>query len=273
MKTVAIVGCGSLGSKVAVSLARSGVSNFVLVDDDVMLPENIVRNELDWSAIGDQKVDALARRIALVSPTAQCASLRHQLGGQESSQGLAIVLSRLGKCDLVVDATASARVFNLLGAVVDRTEKPLVWAEVFPGGIGGLVARSRPGLDPSPQTARARVAAWCEDKGIPAPQAVAPYESVSGDVIHVADDADVTVIAAHTARLVIDLLVEPTESVFPHSAYFIGLEAGWIFAEPFHTFPVDLGSAEIREAEPPDPGALGTLQRLIKDFCDRPRPA
>ncbi|PRY09100.1 hypothetical protein B0G73_1016 [Paraburkholderia sp. BL25I1N1] len=238
-----------------------------------MLPENIVRNELDWSAIGDQKVDALARRIALVSPTAQCASLRHQLGGQESSQGLAIVLSRLGKCDLVVDATASARVFNLLGAVVDRTEKPLVWAEVFPGGIGGLVARSRPGLDPSPQTARARVAAWCEDKGIPAPQAVAPYESVSGDVIHVADDADVTVIAAHTARLVIDLLVEPTESVFPHSAYFIGLEAGWIFAEPFHTFPVDLGSAEIREAEPPDPGALGTLQRLIKDFCDRPRPA
>ncbi|MCW2601761.1 MAG: ATP-binding protein, partial [Frankiales bacterium] len=51
-KKVAVVGLGSIGSKVAVSLARSGVSKFVLVDDDIVLPENLSRNQLDWLSIG-----------------------------------------------------------------------------------------------------------------------------------------------------------------------------------------------------------------------------
>jgi hypothetical protein len=33
-KKIGIVGLGSVGSKVAVSLARSGVRNFILIDDD-----------------------------------------------------------------------------------------------------------------------------------------------------------------------------------------------------------------------------------------------
>ncbi len=43
---VAIVGIGSVGSKIAVSLARSGVRNFVLVDDDILAPQNLVRHQL-----------------------------------------------------------------------------------------------------------------------------------------------------------------------------------------------------------------------------------
>ncbi len=43
---VAIVGLGSLGSKIAVSLARSGCRKFLLVDDDIFLHENVCRNEL-----------------------------------------------------------------------------------------------------------------------------------------------------------------------------------------------------------------------------------
>ncbi|RYG75794.1 MAG: hypothetical protein EON59_17770, partial [Alphaproteobacteria bacterium] len=39
---VAIVGCGSVGSKVAVQLARSGVGTFVLVDGDVLASGNLV---------------------------------------------------------------------------------------------------------------------------------------------------------------------------------------------------------------------------------------
>ncbi len=47
-KQVALVGCGSLGSKLGAMLARSGVGRFVLVDDDILLPDNLVRNDLDW---------------------------------------------------------------------------------------------------------------------------------------------------------------------------------------------------------------------------------
>lgn len=47
-RKVSLVGCGSLGSKVATMLARAGVGRFLLVDDDLMLPHNLVRHDLDW---------------------------------------------------------------------------------------------------------------------------------------------------------------------------------------------------------------------------------
>ncbi|MGQ3178799.1 MAG: ThiF family adenylyltransferase, partial [Blastomonas fulva] len=67
-KTVSVVGCGSAGSKIAVSLARAGARDFVLIDDDVLLPENLVRHELDWDGVASHKVDALARRLEAVAP-------------------------------------------------------------------------------------------------------------------------------------------------------------------------------------------------------------
>jgi hypothetical protein len=67
-KRVAIIGCGSLGSKVATTLARSGAESFILVDQDIFMPENLVRNELDWRDVGRHKVDALHDRLERVNP-------------------------------------------------------------------------------------------------------------------------------------------------------------------------------------------------------------
>jgi ubiquitin-protein ligase len=46
-KKVALVGCGSMGSKIATALARCGVGHFLIVDDDIFLPENLARHDLD----------------------------------------------------------------------------------------------------------------------------------------------------------------------------------------------------------------------------------
>jgi ubiquitin-protein ligase len=43
-KKVGLVGCGSLGSKIAASLARCGVGAFVLVDDDILKPVWLATN-------------------------------------------------------------------------------------------------------------------------------------------------------------------------------------------------------------------------------------
>ncbi|MEI2768746.1 MAG: ThiF family adenylyltransferase, partial [Nitrosomonas sp.] len=48
---VGIVGLGSIGSKIAVSLARSGMRRFLLVDDDYLVPGNLVRHELSWAFV------------------------------------------------------------------------------------------------------------------------------------------------------------------------------------------------------------------------------
>ena len=240
-KKVAVVGCGSAGSKIGMSLARSGVGHFVLVDDDILLPENLVRSDLDWRAVGGHKAEALWERIQLVNPTATADVRRIRLSAQESSTSAAAALSAISGCDLVIDATASSAVFNLLSAVVESASKPMIWLEIFGGGYGGLVARYRPGVDPKPQAMRAGILQYCAQHGEEWPRSAADYGAVDADrVPWVADDADVGVIAMNAARLALDQLCERVPSQFPHAIYLVGLSEGWIFKEPFDTRPFDL---------------------------------
>ena len=240
-RSVAIIGCGSMGSKIAASLTRAGVGEFVLVDGDLLFAGNLVRNELDWRAIGLNKPDALAARLKEINPAVRCTARKLLLGGQESSASSDSALQKIGRCDLIIDATASPQIFNLCGAVAQVEQKPFLWGEIFGGGIGGLIGRSRPALDPPPHAARRQIAAWCADHGLPwTGKTTGQYELRIGDDLPplVADDGDVSVLAAHLSRMAIDILTGPT-SEFPSSAYAIGLKRDWIFAAPFDTWPID----------------------------------
>ena len=84
-KKVGIVGLGSAGSKIALSLARSGVRKFVLVDHDVFLPENICRHELNWEDVGQHKVDAVAHQLKLITQDVEVVCHRLKLSGQEAT--------------------------------------------------------------------------------------------------------------------------------------------------------------------------------------------
>ncbi|NMN03802.1 MULTISPECIES: ThiF family adenylyltransferase [unclassified Novosphingobium] len=240
--TVAIVGCGSVGSKIAATLARSGIGRFVLVDGDVLLPGNLVRNDLDWRSVGLNKPNAVSERIKTINPSAAVTVHRILLGGQESSASTDAALEAIGRSDLIVDATADAQVFNLCAAVARNERKVMVWGEVFAGGVGGLVARLRPDQEPVPHAARRQILAWCDDHGIDVPQGASDqyglqlYEDLPPLI---ADDAEVSLIAGHMSRLAIDALVRDA-SIFPHAAYAIGLKAEWIFQAPFDTWPIDL---------------------------------
>jgi sulfur-carrier protein adenylyltransferase/sulfurtransferase len=240
--SIAIIGCGSVGSKVAASLARSGIGRFVLVDGDLLLPENLVRNDLDWRSVGLIKPDAVEERIRQIRPSALVLKRRIDLGGQESSDWTDSALVAIGGCDVIVDATADPKAFNLCGAVVRSERRTMVWGEVFAGGIGGLVARLRPDLEPVPHAARRQILAWCAEQGVLPPGGVAEQYGLSlpGDTPPlVADDGDVAIIAAHMTRMVVDALAR-NSSLFPHAAYVVGMKPGWIFGAPFETWPITL---------------------------------
>jgi len=241
-KRVGIVGLGSAGSKIALMLGRSGVRKFVLVDDDVFLPENLVRHALDWRSVGQHKVDGVAFQLELVAPNVEIEVERLQVTGQEATGSVARALGKLGNCDLVVDATACGRTFGLLGSVAAQSKTALVWLEVFEGGIGGLVGRFRPGHDPEPFLTRARVASFLEEQEAPKLKSTGLYaaEGASGEPL-VASDADVTAISSHAARFALDALLGREPSDFPHSVYLVGLKRAWIFEAPFHTQPIDVG--------------------------------
>lgn len=255
-KLVGVLGAGSMGSKVAASLARAGVAKFLLIDDDVLGIENIARHELDWLSVGAHKVDALAERLKLLRQGACIDARRLNLGGQVSSGSLHGALAALAKCDLIVDASGSDAAFNYAASVAAEGKRSMVWGRVFGGGYGGMIARSRPGLDPSPLNARATIHAWCANPKFPEPPKVTvDYGAEGADgAPMIADDADVAQIAASLTRFAIDTLLAKTESSFESSAYMIGLRKEWIFAGAFDTWPVDLGppSACAREAASQD---------------------
>lgn len=66
-----ISGCGSVGSLVALELARSGVGHFVLIDNDIVQYHNLCRHQCDIADVGKYKVDALAERIKRIQPRAE----------------------------------------------------------------------------------------------------------------------------------------------------------------------------------------------------------
>lgn len=72
-------GVGSVGSSMALMLARAGVGKFILCDPDVLEIHNISRHQCDLSEVGIYKVDAVAKRIRRINPKAQIRVFRRRL--------------------------------------------------------------------------------------------------------------------------------------------------------------------------------------------------
>lgn len=241
-KKVGIVGLGSVGGKVAVSLARSGIRKFVLIDDDLMLQENVCRHELDWVSVGLHKADGVKQAISVVAPEADVQVRRFRIAGQESPESASTAVDTLVTCDVIIDATANPEVFVQLAAISNSQKRILIWGELFAGGIGGLLARSRPGKDPEPLTMRAGIHDFLASKE-PAPfvHARTGYnvEREAAPPL-IAIDAEVSQLASVMTRFTLDALLDRELSEFPQSAYLIGLKQAWIFSAPFDTHPISV---------------------------------
>jgi molybdopterin/thiamine biosynthesis adenylyltransferase len=70
-RRVLIMGCGSVGSLVALELARAGVGHFLLVDHDVLEYHNLCRHQCGIQDVGSYKTMALAKRILDINPGAE----------------------------------------------------------------------------------------------------------------------------------------------------------------------------------------------------------
>jgi sulfur carrier protein ThiS adenylyltransferase len=66
--TVAIAGCGGLGSNAAVALTRAGVGSLILVDQDRVEVSNLNRQCFFQGDLGRSKVEALADHLRAINP-------------------------------------------------------------------------------------------------------------------------------------------------------------------------------------------------------------
>ncbi|WP_262249866.1 ThiF family adenylyltransferase [Parapedobacter soli] len=105
-----VFGCGALGSKVTLHLARSGQTNFTLIDPDHLSPHNLVRHSSGGEYVGSNKAFALAEVIRKLYPTEELPLLSvpsYKEGRFEKKE-------TFDKCRWIFDFTASDAFFNRL---------------------------------------------------------------------------------------------------------------------------------------------------------------
>lgn len=134
-KSVALIGCGTIGGYLARALVQLGAGSnerLLLIDNDSLKPENLGRHALGARWLWKNKAKALCDDIIQDFPDAIVSA----------SQGPAQAsLERLVAYDLVIDATGDEQLSNTLNAFAlkatrdDPTFPPVLFSMIFGNGI------------------------------------------------------------------------------------------------------------------------------------------
>lgn len=95
--TVAVAGCGGLGSNAAIALVRAGVGTLILADFDTVEASNLNRQHFFRSDLGEKKTDALAAHLRNINPDCTL-NLHHVRLTPEHIESL------FGSADLLIEA-------------------------------------------------------------------------------------------------------------------------------------------------------------------------
>lgn len=140
-KKVSIIGCGSGGSKDAEYLVKSGVGRIVLIDDDMLQTENILRHSCQLDDLSIEKVYAVKDKLKKINPYVEVQTLRENLDVIDTKTDELIHDS-----DLIIVATASNE--ELFNEYAFPLGIPAIYSKVYPMGFGGEIIRVIPGLTP-----------------------------------------------------------------------------------------------------------------------------
>jgi hypothetical protein len=78
-KSIAVIGAGSLGSEVAILMAKSGVQNIDIIDGDSLAWANISRHALGANSVGVNKAKALRDHLGVMLPHISVRCIEHNL--------------------------------------------------------------------------------------------------------------------------------------------------------------------------------------------------
>jgi hypothetical protein len=131
---VVVVGCGALGSQVALAAARGGHGKWICVDPDHLLPHNLARHELSAQYLGVPKADGLAHSICGLLGDGSA------VGHPTTIQNYLKDPSKAESAELLIDTSASVPVSRDLAANKDL-KMPIVSAFLNPTGTDLVVMR------------------------------------------------------------------------------------------------------------------------------------
>ncbi|PKN31600.1 MAG: thiamine biosynthesis protein ThiF [Deltaproteobacteria bacterium HGW-Deltaproteobacteria-18] len=139
---IGIIGAGGLGSNCAVHLVRSGFTDIVLADADVVEASNLNRQHFTLVQVGCPKVAALRDNLLAINPAARITA-HHLHVNAQNMNGL------FDSCDAVVEAVDDPRTKKLIVETMALTGRIVVGASGLGGygRAGSMTVRTlRPGL-------------------------------------------------------------------------------------------------------------------------------
>ena len=151
-KTLAVFGTGgSIGF--VLDMARSGVTNFILVDGDKFEPHNMSNQRVTYSDIGKSKVEALKERILNINMEAEvrnfCEFLDNSITDEDFEKLIGDQLHKNSKDILICACTDRFEAQARLAALAMKYGTPFMAPQIYAGGVGAEVAFSYPGVTPS----------------------------------------------------------------------------------------------------------------------------
>ena len=193
--SVAIIGCGAIGSFAADLLYRSGVREFDLYDAETLLPGNVVRHIGTLDGVGLAKVDVVRNQLVRLGADKDAVA-RHPVRVNTLAVARRIVASH----DLVLEATADARTTSLFAVAAADQEASRGDCSVISACVQrqGQVVRVdrltvRIGEKHLPPLKRDPAEVMLEDPGCGSPASVTPPASVLCAAILVVEIATVEI--------------------------------------------------------------------------------
>lgn len=247
---IVMVGLGSLGSTVAVELAKAGARHFTLFDPDLLRPENLSRHVGGVESLFRPKVEAVIDRIHAHNPLAKAvgrALAAPECGGQRH-----LFREALARPDtLVIVTTAERHSEALINRMALEAGVPVIFGSVLGPAAHGRVLRVIPGVSPCLQCvalAQSRDPERCPRfEGAPGEASTLPadrYRQPSLPGVSI----DVGRVALLVARMALGTLARTHRAIeYPDPGYHHVIctqHGGWVFGADDHAIrPVSLSAA------------------------------
>ena len=137
--SIALAGCGSLGSYLAMSLARCGISKYLLIDKENLELENVARHLCGFVDASKKmnKVGAVKKRLQEHFPSIECDAYDGDVLNLLSQEGT----ERIEAYDSTIIATGNTGVERRINYLARKkgVRKPIIYLWMEPLGVGGHV--------------------------------------------------------------------------------------------------------------------------------------
>lgn len=264
-KRIAIIGLGSIGSRVAFDLARAGFDNFYLVDDDVFMPYNVVRSELTFEDVGDFKVDMVSNRIkSRINQNVTIETSTLAMTGQESSTSTNRFITKCLESSLIIDCTADDRLLMLLSEPTKKENVPVISGTVIPGGLGNIILAKK-AVDDDLESILASYYQWKADKNIFA-ERINDYSASISEQTYIATMSDCSILSGLIGKMAISILEGKADdlsniNIFSTSNY-------CDLQEPYRVFKINANELEKVEEEY-NRDLVNAGKIIYEDYCSK----